>query len=377
MKAAPRVIGVDPGTVSFDVCGLEGDEVFLDETFATDDVAGTPGMLVDVLRGAAPVDLIVGPSGYGLPWVAAADLDDAAVDLLLLGEPGLDRGTVIGGMGRVVRALRASGLPVLFAPGVVHLPTVPAHRKVDRIDMGTADKVCAVALALWDQAGRLGVPWSETSLIHVELGGAFSAVTSVDGGAIVDGSGGTAGPLGFRAAGALDGEVAFLLGAFPKECLASGGVASIAGRPEGEPGDVARAAADDPSAALGWDAFFESVAKVVTAQTVAVPRPREIVLSGRLTRIPWVVERCADLLGGIAEVRRAAGFAKVAKEAAQGAALLARGLAGGDGSGLVDAMGLRGARGTVLDHLYVAGADAVRERYRVAGAPLPASGDWR
>src|SRR2546425_7868375 len=41
--------------------------------------------------------------------------------------------------------------------------------------------------------------------------------------------GGSAGPLGFRAAGALDGEVAYLAGEVPKALLFRGGAASIAG----------------------------------------------------------------------------------------------------------------------------------------------------
>ena len=72
-------------------------------------------------------------------------------------------------------------------------------------------------------------------MILVELGGAFTCVLAVEGGAIVDGVGGTSGPLGFRGAGALDGEVAALAGTIPKEALFTGGAAWIAGDPSLEP----------------------------------------------------------------------------------------------------------------------------------------------
>ena len=56
-----------------------------------------------------------------------------------------------------MRALARASMPVLLTPGVIHFATVPAHRKVNRVDMGTADKVCAVALAIHEQGSRL---WS-------------------------------------------------------------------------------------------------------------------------------------------------------------------------------------------------------------------------
>src|SRR5260221_7347966 len=109
-----------------------------------------------------------------------------------------------------MRALGRSSFPVVLTPGVVHLATVPAHRKVNRVDMGTADKVCAAALAVHQQAQRLGCHVTEVSLILLELGGAFTPAPPRDNGRIAAGICGTAGALGVRSSGAFDGEVACL-----------------------------------------------------------------------------------------------------------------------------------------------------------------------
>lgn len=365
MNDAPRVLGVDPGTVSFDVCGRQGDEVFLDGTFATAEVSARPELLVDALCASGPADLVVGPSGYGLPWMDIADLGPRELGLLLLADS-VDgqRGSIVGGMGRMVAALAHSGLPVCFAPGVIHLASVPEHRKVNRIDMGTADKLCAVALGVWDQARRHLLEYDQTAFVYVELGGAFTAVIAVQDGAVVDGAGGSAGAMGYLAPGALDGELAYLMRDFPKDCLASGGVAYIAGAAGSAPGELAEAASGDRRAALAWEALFEDVVKHVAAEMTVLDAPREILLSGRLSRVPWVFEQLAPRLGRFAPVRRVEGYASKAGEAAQGAALVGQGLLGGPLSGLVAAMGLRSAAGTVLDHLYVDGTDDVRRRYR-------------
>ena len=165
-------------------------------------------------RTAAPLDLVAGPSGYGLPLTAARDLTEADLRLAYLGAEGESGG--IGGLRSLMRALAHSSTPVVLTPGVVHFPSVPAHRKVNRVDMGTADKVCAAALAVREHAERCGCSERDVSFILLELGGAFTAAIAVEGGRIVDGVGGTSGPLGVRAAGALDGEVAFLAGSITK-----------------------------------------------------------------------------------------------------------------------------------------------------------------
>ena len=105
--------------------------------------------------------------------------------------------------------------------------------------------------------------------------------------------------------------------------------------------------------------------KAVAALAVSVPHVREVILSGRLARVAGVYEaltqRIARVIGGVS-VHLLTGFARVSKQAAQGAALLADGLAGGASAPLVDALGIREASGTVLDHLYVISPVAARAR---------------
>ena len=63
-----------------------------------------------------------------------------------------------------------------------------------------------------------------------------------------------------------------------------------------------------------------------------------------------------------AAVHLLTGFANVAKQAAQGAALIADGLAGGRSASLVATLGIRDASGTVLDHLYIIDPAVARAR---------------
>jgi predicted butyrate kinase (DUF1464 family) len=360
-----RVIGIDPGTVSVDLCGIDDGDLFLDKALPTSEALAYPAGLIDLLEASAPLDLVAGPSGYGLPLTAARELTDADLRLAYLAAEGETGG--IGGLRSLMRMLARSSTPVVLTPGVIHLASVPAHRKVNRVDMGTADKVCAVALAVHDQAVRRGCGAHEVSFILLELGGAFTAAVAVEHGRIVDGLGGTSGPLGLRAAGALDGEVAFLAGAVSKHMLFGGGAAAIAGTPDASPEAIA-----SPTTAhgrLAWEAYVESAVKAVAALAVSVPRASEVVLSGRLALLGGVREeltrRLADSVSH-ASVHVLSGFATIAKQAAQGAALIADGLAGGRSSALVETLGIREAAGTVLDHLYVIAPAAARARLGIA-----------
>lgn len=349
----PRVIGIDPGTVSIDICGLDNGRLFLDQSLPTADALRDPVAFVARLKETGQVDLIVGPSGYGLPCISAADLTDNDLRLAFLAAEGETGG--IGGLRTLVRALARSGLPVMLTPGVVHLASVPAHRKVNRVDMGTADKVCAVALAVQEQAERRACAIGETAFVLLELGGAFTAAVAVQGGRIVDGLGGSSGPLGVRAAGALDGEVAFLAGRVSKSMIFAGGFGAITGDTD--------LAGSGPEVQRAREAYLEGAVKAVASLRVAAPDATEVILSGRVARSIAVYEdvsRRLRRLAAVSSVEVLRGLSVSAMQAAHGAALMADGLAGGAAAALIEHLGIREASGTVLDHLHVISPEHAR-----------------
>jgi predicted butyrate kinase (DUF1464 family) len=352
----PRVAGVDPGSVSFDLCVLQDGEPVVEQIFDSGSLSDESTPLLDALARHGPYDLVYGPSGYGLPLVAAADVGERQLaEMVLVRHDQASADTGIGGMRSLLRALTHSGLPLVFGPGVIHLRSVPRYRKYNRIDLGTADKVCAAAYAIVDQSVRRAIALRETSLVLVELGGAFTAALAIAQGAIVDGLGGSSGPLGVRAAGAMDGEVAYLLGpALGKRTLFTGGALDPTGAT-----DLSDLAAlwSSPAHAAGWTALLEAAAKAVRALIVSVPAPHEILVSGRLARLPALVAALAASLSDIAPVL--ALVPSHASAAAHGAALLADGLAGGPNADLARVLRLRECSGTALDHLRIAGAQSI------------------
>src|SRR5260370_30526343 len=109
----PRVIGIDPGTVSIDLCGLDDGRVFLDRSVPTADALADPAGFVALLEHAGPLDLIAGPSGYGLPLRRAAEASEEDLRLAFLAAPG-ER----GGIG---------GAPPPGPPPPPPRPPAPAH----------------------------------------------------------------------------------------------------------------------------------------------------------------------------------------------------------------------------------------------------------
>jgi predicted butyrate kinase (DUF1464 family) len=342
-----RVVGIDPGTVSIDLCGMTDGRLDLDQSWPTAQALADPDRLIEILTASGYPDLITGPSGYGLPLVSARDATDADLRLAFLAPPDDPGG--IGGLRSLARHLAASGLPVVYPPGVIHLDTVPQHRKINRVDLGTADKLCAAILGVHDYCRRRSCPPEQASFLLLELGGAFTAALAVEQGEVVDGIGGTSGPIGWQAVGALDGEVAFLAGQIAKATLFQGGVSSL---PQGS----------DQAGDIAMRAYVEGAEKAIRQLRCSAPSADEILLSGRHAADETVSRELEARLSDIGPARLLTGFATVAKQGAQGAALLADGLLGGPTRAITDRMRIRHAAGTVLDHLIVISPATARRR---------------
>jgi predicted butyrate kinase (DUF1464 family) len=334
-----RVAGCDPGTSSLDILAIDERHAVAQVRIEPDELRADPTLPVQWLREHGPFDLIAGPSGYGLPLVRAADCTDSQLELMSLVRPD-ERGNArgVGGFSATVRALRDSGLPVVFLPGVIHLPTVPAHRKLNKIDLGTADKLCVAALALAQHN-------SDEPAAAIEFGTAFTAITILKDRQIVDGAGGTSGMLGGMSGGAWDGEAAYLLSPLRKGDLFRGGVA------------------DAPDRETGKAAFREAFTKTVYGM-LNVHGVQHIYYGGSLLRTDsdLVQQALGELPRSFFKLHYAGDLPGAwVKHAAQGAAILANGLAGGAFANVVEWLKLRDASGTVLDWLTHPRAAEVRK----------------
>lgn len=325
-----RAIGIDPGTYSFDLFGMEDNKRILDESIKSEEVFKNPYILIEKLEKLMPLDIVVGPSGYGIPLKNIKDMTERDVSMMIP----LDTNVAVNeGIKNVLFEMKERGMPVYFTPGVIHLKTVPSFRKWNKFDMGTADKVCCIALGIRDQSERLNVPFNETSFIYVEIGYGFTATIAVLGGKIVDGIGGTNGALGFLSCGGMDGEIVIRLKPpLTQDILFRGGLKDFVGK-DVEPQDLK----DFKEAIM---LLGESIEKDVASLLVSNPYPKEIILSGRLVEYDFIMEELANRLKKYALVKRVRKLSKVAKEAACGAYIIGEGLLKGKYYALVKNMGI-------------------------------------
>lgn len=315
--------GIDPGTGSYEVVAIEDKRVVFKESIPTDTVRRQPERLISAIEESG-AEVIAGLSGYGLPVKRFSDLDD--VDLLLM-TLNFDERKAIG-LRKLVEILRDRDINLYTIPAVIHLPTVPSWRKMNRIDMGTADKLCSAVLAVAKFSENEEI--TKLNFVLAEIGEGFNAFLAIKNGRIVDGMGGTASFPGYSSIGALDAELAYLVGEFPKSMIFSGGVRSFAEEWKLNDGEA-------------MSILAEYVMKGIKAMEVSV-NPDFYVFSGRFA------SEMARRIEGDKEVKILSGFG-VGKQSAQGAAIIANAIAGGEFRDIVDYMKIFEARGTVLDYI--------------------------
>lgn len=322
--------GIDAGTETYQVYAMTNGKECFTSTVETSRVKEDPELIFDALEKSG-AEAIAGLSGYGLPVKRFTDLTDDEIALMTLSR---EKEASVG-LRSLVEMARSKKIDIKTIPGVIHLPTVPELRKINKIDMGTPDKVCSVALAL-DQLSE-ELEYGQQDFILVEAGSGFNAFIAVEGGKIVDGVGGTSGPLAYRSTGSIDGELAYLLSPFPKSMVFNGGLKNYLGRTE-SPEDL-------PEDVMQW--LAELMLKGIKMVEAAIKNKKpKIIVSGRFFSIPRFKKvfqetgedyDVVDLKGG--------------KQSAKGAAIIADGLAEGQFEGLVKHLEIEKARGTVLDYI--------------------------
>jgi predicted butyrate kinase (DUF1464 family) len=313
-------LGVDYGTGSWKTALLdEGGPPALRHCTSSDQVLND----LAEIDGRYPGLPIVLPSGFGIPLKRVQDLDNRDLfEIALRREAPTQRG-----LAHFLLALRSSHLNAYCIPAVKLLPSVPIHRKVNRVDMGTSDKVCTAAFFVSHLHGQ-GAGFEDLDFVALEVGEAFRAVLAVRGGKIVDGLGGTAGGIGPECRGSIDGELAYLYDWDAKELVYHGGARDIEARYGG----------------YGHAAFWEALEKDLL-MFLSFHELKTILVAGRRR------QEVRDRLGQRFRIEMAArvdeGF-----EAAIGAAILADGISGGRYAGLVGHLGLRDVSDRALDWIY-------------------------
>jgi len=341
-----RILGIDPGTVSFDLCLLDDDKVTFEDSIPSGVVAESPENLAEKCLRLKP-EAIIAPSGYGLPNRHFSELSQREMFELTLVREG-ENVPVLDGMKKFFSIVKEGALDILFVPGIIQLPTVPRWRKLNKIDMGTADKMCIGALSVETISRKKRVSYSAVNHVVVELGGGYNALITIEKGKITNGIGGTLFPgPGFINAGAMDGEVAYLLGGFEKTLLFQGGASYLASRNGLSIDDFTQKSYPE-----AFNAFVEGVTFAVCSQQ-ALLDSREVYFSGRLTRYENIYHPLKLRLEQLGyTVSQLPILSDKSKAAAQGYAVVGNGLYGGCYESLVKHLMIDKAAGSVIDNVY-------------------------
>ena len=311
-------MGIDAGSYSWRIATIDGDEVV--GKLELEGGSRVLEHIKEVVK-ATPEIPIALPSGFGSPLkVIERVSEEELLDMTLKRDV-----KEVMGLTKFLSELRSMEVNAYVTPAVKHLSTVPTYRKVNSIDMGTADKLCAVVYTVSRLAG-VGAGFEDLDFIQVDLGYAFKCLTVVKGGKVIDGIGGTRGSMGIRARGGMDGEVVCLMKPTKKE-IYQGGMNYI---PE-----------------HGRAAFREGLAKELLMLSLYYDIEKVIAIGRNANSIREVL----PYLKGRLEVEIPAG-PHATYEPALGAAMLVEGALGGMYKPLIEWLEIKEASGNVLDYLY-------------------------
>ena len=349
-----RVLGIDPGSKSWDFFALTGNEVILDTSITSKELIQEPQKAIDIIRSLENLDLMVAPSGFGLPLKDVKDLTEKDIFFTLLKFKREDQKKLLG-LGEILRLIKAEPIKAVIVPGVKHLPTVPNYRKINKVDMGTADKLCTVVVGIRDQLETYQIKPEESNFIMVEIGYGFTAVLAIENGQVIDGIGGS-NIMGFRAGGSLDGELAYLIKNIHKENIYKGGVASIAGFSDLSLKEITFLAEKDEQVKMALKAYISSVKKAVFGISSSFSKKhkiKEVLLAGRGADLRYINDRFKKGLIDIAPVRIMKTYSQIAKRAAQGATFIANGLLEGRFKEIINNLKIKEASGSILDNIFI------------------------
>lgn len=369
-----KTIGIDPGTKSIDIFGFddESGKILIDQAIPRDDFTKNPKIIIDIIRklndSVGKIDAIVGPSGYGISSKRAIETKNSEILMAtFVSKDDVKRRLKIIGLRELMFLMKkAKDLNIWFTPGVIHLQTVPAYRKAGKIDMGTADKLFSVVMAMKDQVETHNIKYSDASFILIEIGFAYTAAMAIEKGIVIDGIGGTSGNLGYIGMGAMDGELSYALSNslnnFSKMILFSGGAAFLAGIDpfSSNIDDIVIKSKTNKKIKAGYEAFLEAIVKDVFTLLVSMKEPpKEILLSGRFLDIPDfkkdIILRLQQKtkLFKISKIRIVNKKTSTVKEGAHGAAILANGIAGGKYKPLVEKLKILESTKTIFDYIHL------------------------
>ncbi len=361
------VAGIDPGTRTMDLIVMDDEKnrIVYGEAIDRDMITRDPSIPIKRLRDLRReynIQSITAPSGYGIPLkpVQEASIEEILEATFIHREDCIRRLKIVG-LRRLMMLFRNSNLPAWFSPGAIHLPTVPRYRKINRIDLGTADKIYTVAAAMVNARQRYKLRPGDMNMLVVESGQAYNAAILVENGEIVDGIGGTMAWWGLMGGGFVDSETCYALSytvpGFSKILLFQGGVSTFSGYISYDEieKDLER---NEIRAVEALKVITESITKTI-APLIAVSSTKPILyLSGRLYRHPRIrqsvytsIKNNDSLRTKIRDIIFLESTDTKINAAAMRAAYIASGVAGGKYSWIIDTLKLDKSQGSIFDYI--------------------------